>query len=376
MKSKTKVSLYAALFLVLSPVYAGEAADAERLLGTWMDWTERRQQIGTNYYAYSREESDKIWARLREEESKIFPAMAREYAALGDGLVTPFAKLVLTDSNRVRLASVFLARTIASLDSEQQRTAASAIFNLIPEPEKGDLISTFFFTSKIDPDVFHDENIQQWLAWAIEKNLKPGPLYFILSEENAQRVMDFARTDMRLYSKETEIRSHLYSAAFLASRGDRAGVRFLLTLLKHRSETLQTDKFYLFPILALAGNRRLTEEMITVLKTDKRKRLSGYDCVPQEWSFAHEAAAACSDVIAGFPAVPTWENFTDEKKQTVLKWLEQNPDWKLKRPDYAKIYAEHRLALVLSRHVQELQRLRELALTEARQTENQAGNCD
>ena len=134
MKSKTKVSLYAALFLVLSPVYAGEAADAERLLGTWMDWTERRQQIGTNYYAYSREESDKIWARLREEESKIFPAMAREYAALGDGLVTPFAKLVLTDSNRVRLSSVFLARTIASLDSEQQRTAASAIFNLIPEP--------------------------------------------------------------------------------------------------------------------------------------------------------------------------------------------------------------------------------------------------
>ena len=84
MKSKTKVSLYAALFLVLSPVYAGEAADAERLLGTWMDWTERRQQIGTNYYAYSREESDKIWARLREEESKIFTAIEREYAALGD----------------------------------------------------------------------------------------------------------------------------------------------------------------------------------------------------------------------------------------------------------------------------------------------------
>ena len=376
MKQARLLACMLILFLALSPAYAGETGDTERLLGAWTNWHARLKDVMKGSSPYTQQERDEIWRQLLQDEKVIFSDMAKEFSALGNGVMTHFTQRVLKDAAMLRKARLFLAETIAGLPPEQQRIAAGLIFKTIPEPEKGQLLSEFLFARNMDEGVFHDENIQKWLAWAIGKNLKPGPLYFILSEENAQRVMDFARTDMRLYSKETEIRSHLYSAAFLASRGDRAGVRFLLTLLKHRSETLQTDKFYLFPILALAGNRRLTEEMITVLKTDTRKEWSGYDCVPQEWSFAHEAAAACSVVIAGFPPVSTWENFTDEKKQTVLKWLEQNPDWKLKRPDYAKIYAEHRLALVLSRHVQELQRLRELALTEARQTENQAGNCD
>ena len=363
------------LFLALSPAYAGETGDAEQLLGAWTNWHARLKDVMKGSSPYTQQERDEIWRQLLQDEKVIFSDMAKEFSALGNGVMTHFTQRVLKDAAMLRKARFFLAETIAGLPPEQQRVAAGLIFKTIPEPEKGQLLSEFLFARNMDEGVFHDENIQQWLAWAIEKNLKPGPLYFILSEENAQRVMDFARTDMRLYSKETEIRSHLYSAAFLASRGDRAGVRFLLTLLKHRSETLQTDKFYLFPILALAGNRRLTEEMITVLKTDKRKRLSGYDCVPQEWSFAHEAAAACSDVIAGFPAVPTWENFTDEKKQTVLKWLEQNPDWKLKRPDYANLFSSNRrLSLLLITHGEELQRLRNLALTEVMKTEIQGEN--
>ena len=106
------------------------------------------------------------------------------------------------------------------------------------------------------------------------------------------------------YSRKSANYNALVSAAFLARQGDRQALKMLRTILEHRSMEDIYEILPVFPCIALTENKALIDELLTIIRTDKRRLWIGRDSIPQEISFLHTASAACSLVIK--PKKSSW----------------------------------------------------------------------
>jgi len=123
---------------------------------------------------------------------------------------------------------------------------------------------------------------------------------------------------------------------FLASRGDGDAIKLLASLLNRLDINSLLDTRYVIPAAMMSGDEGLIKKILGIVTTDKRTLFMGIDCIPEEISFAHEAAKACALVIEGFPAVVCYE-YDDETKEKVCQWIEANPTYTIK-PDIPRIF--------------------------------------
>lgn len=238
------------------------------------------------------------------------------------------------------------------------------IFEHSPPSCRGDIVTLFLYDSDIGFTSFHSPPIQKWLMRVIRQGVPATAFYFILTEKNAAEVERGAWMDVLRFSKPNgncpANRQALVSLAFLASRNSKKAVRMFETLLKKRDIQTPTDDSLLFPAIALSGNRTLLEKLPDIIRTDERQRFNGLDAIPQSFSFAHEAAAACSMAIEGFPLIDHWESFTEEKRHMAIDWLSRHPDYTIK-PDIRRIFTDSSLSVMIPDQAEALRAIGELS---------------
>ena len=122
--------------------------------------------------------------------------------------------------------------------------------------------------------------------------------------------------------------------------------------------------FWVVPIVGgIIGGliyRTLLEKLPDIIRTDERQRFNGLDAIPQSFSFAHEAAAACSMAIEGFPLIDHWESFTEEKRHMAIDWLSRHPDDTIK-PDIRRFFTDSSLSVMIPDQAEALRAIGELS---------------
>lgn len=260
------------------------------------------------------------------------PVVSQEFAKLADGEVTPLAGDLLKDPEAMEFCWSVLYTLFPTFSTDGQARALNAIFTTSPDLQRGRVILSFVLDLPVE--AFSEKEIQKWLVVEINGGMPAGAFYFVLTDESAEAVSKAARDSMKRFSRRRENNDNnlfsLVSAAFLASRGDKAALKLLNTLLDKRDIDSLLDTAYVIPAAAMTGNEELIQKIRNIITTDKRTRWNGEDCMPRETSFAHIAACACSLILDGFPSVGYWGAYDDETQKKVQDWQKNNPTHKAK----------------------------------------------
>jgi len=287
----------------------------------------------------------KIWDRQAELQARVEPILKRVFSTLADGELSPLARDLL--ENLETLDYYFCLSVLRTLldtyPVDIQTKVLEKVFGTVPDSLQGRIILSFL--SGLPREAFSGKEIQQWLVGAINGGMPGGAFYFVLTDESAKAVSKTAAADMRQFSKANNWGYNLFpliSIIFLASQGDDEALKILDSSL----EQVDFDSIDTILAAAMSGNEKLIKKILNIVTTDKRTRFHGYDCVPQESSFAHEAARACALAIEGFPAV-VYYKYDDETKEKVHKWIKDNPIYTVKQLDSRRVFLkETRLRVI------------------------------
>ena len=261
-----------------------------------------------------------------------------EVAKLADSEVSPLVRELLTDSDALGFCLSAIHKLFRDSTEDAQITMLHKLFNATPDSLRGFIRS---FVTTLPKKAFATAEIQKWLVDKINNGLPAGAYYFILTDESADAVSGRAIADMKRFSKARGNAFHMLSIAFLASRGNDDAVARLDSLIDKRDLENNFDTSYVFPAVAMSGNRKLIQKICGIITTDTRTRWHGEDAIPNETSFSHLAASACALVIEGFPSVTYWGPKYDEKKRKeVQDWLAKNPAYKIKPIDPETFFRE------------------------------------
>ena len=289
----------------------------------------------------SEKDLENIWDRQKKIKTRVEPVLHREFAKLADGELTPLVRDLLKDSGDIWVwifCTTALRAQMPTYPADIQTKVLEKVFGAVPDLQRGLVIRGF--STDLPKEVFAGKEIQQWLVDTINNGTPGGGFCFILTEESLQAVSKAITADMKQFSKEREHSKSnllsLMSAVFLASRGEDDAVKLLDSLLNRLDINCLLDTYYVIPAAAMSGNEKLIKKILNIVVTDKRVRINGEDCIPQETSFAHEAAKACALVIEGFPAVVRYK-YDNETKEKVRQWIEKNPTYTIK-PDAPRMF--------------------------------------
>lgn len=267
------------------------------------------------------------WAQLGAIREHARPIVMQEFAKLVDGDVTLLAFDLLNSAETLEFSLGVLRQQFQTYSADTQAVVLGKIFNSTPDSLRGVLIRSFMLD--LPQEAFSEKEIQKWFVASINGGMPAGAFYFILTDESADTVSKTAEASMRRFTKRREDNDgnlfSLVSAAFLASRGDKAALKLLNTLLDKRDIDSLLDTAYVIPAAAMTGNEELIQKVRDIITTDKRTRWNGEDCMPRETSFAHIAACSCSLILDGFPSVGYWGAYDDETQKKVQDWQKNNP---------------------------------------------------
>jgi len=270
---------------------------------------------------------------LEKIKERVLPILNREFAKLAEGEVTPLVRELLNspeamNSFSISCRSVLLSQ-IRNSSVKTQTIAINAAFHATPDSLRGRMILSFMLT--LPKEVFSGNEIQEWLVTKINSGLPAGKLYFILTDENAEAVTETAKVDMQRFSKENGFL--LASVIFLASRKNEEALTLLDAWLDERDINSKSDRDCVIPAAAMSGNEKLIQKIRDIITTDKRLIRFKPFSVPEQFSFAENAARTCSLIIEGFPDIK-W-SYDDETKMKVHDWLKDNPTHTIK-PNFVR----------------------------------------
>ena len=335
------MKVIALLFMLLIPIlsmadHEGLFRDLKELYFLNHTYYEREVPKGSDGKEGPRERAETLRAQVR-------PAVKAAFRDIGSGTLTPSAREILQRWTAIDYGAGIIADILNTLSPEEQRAACKALFAEASPTVGMLLLMECYFQENIPFSIYEESCVQRCLTTLILDGFPAGRFYFLLTDENAKCVADTARSDMANFSRDRYSRKSanynaLVSAAFLARQGDRQALKMLRTILEHRSMEDIYEILPVFPCIALTENKALIDELLTIIRTDKRRLWIGRDSIPQEISFLHTASAACSLVIKGFPAIRDGWFFKDEQKQAVEEWVRTNPEWTLKKPDYRRMF--------------------------------------
>ena len=306
-----------------------------------------------NEYIKAHNERRAQMAILRE---RIDPIVNRELDKLVEGEATPLMRDLLNDSETADFCLHYLiTRQLLTCSAETRTFVINTVFPIVPNSSRKKLVvfplcltKRLFpnFPEKMDSfftkETFSGKEVQEWLVEKINSGVPAGPTYFILTDENAEVVMEAAKAGMKRFSKTNDSRAYsddnlfsLISASFLASRGDEDAIKLLELLLEQRDIEFLLDTCYVIQAAAMSGNKSLIQKIRDIITTDTRFRDSGHKSEP--FTFAQTAAHACSVMMEGFPSVGYWDDYGEDKQKKVHDWLKNNPTHTIK-PDSALVF--------------------------------------
>jgi len=273
-------------------------------------------------------------------QARVKPIVQQEFAKLADGEVTPLIQDLLKDPTTMFFCRPILYVQMKAFPADTAVAVFQKVFDATPDSQRGGIIQSFLLD--LPKEAFGGKEIQQWFVDKINGKMPIGLYYFVLTDESARAVSKTAIASMRRFPKmngrEKDRLFSLMSAVFLASRGDESALKLLDSLLDQRDINSDTG---IILAAAMSGNEKLIKKILGVVTTDKRTRFMGEDCLPPEFSFAHEAAVACAMTIEGFPHVEFYDIYDDEAKEKVRQWIESNPKYMIKPTDYRMFLKEH-----------------------------------
>jgi len=284
------------------------------------------------YYRMQREEPSEPtflkdhWAHLDKIKARFEPVVRQEFSKIVDSDVSSLIRDLLKDSEAIDFCAIALCGLLRTYSIDKQTNVLQKVFNATPDSQWATINLTLLWS--LPKEAFFVKEIQQWLVNRINGGMPAGAYYFILTEESADAVAKAAVASMYRFSKTVENSNEsrdnrlfsLMSTIFLASRGDDNAIKLLDSLLDQRDINNSFDRSYVIPAATMTGNERLIRKVGNIITTDKRTIFSGE---PTDYSFAHEAAFACSLTIEGFPPVRP-RTYTEETKKKVHDWLKNN----------------------------------------------------
>lgn len=273
-------------------------------------------------------------------ENRVRPIVNEEFAKLADGDITPLVRELLHEPETEGFCNAELYKLLKTASPDMQTNILQKVFAVAPDSFRGRILRSLVFP-EFPKEIVAGDDIQKWLVAKINAGLPAGPFYFFLTNESSEAVTKAATANMRRFVKEDghsgRNQFSLLSASFLASRGDKAALKLLNTLVDERDIDSILDIAYVLQAAAMSGNEKLIYKIRDIITTDTRTHWNGEDALPQETSFAHVAASVCALTIEGFPEVRYWGDYNNETKTRVHDWLKANPAHTIK-PDAARMF--------------------------------------
>ncbi len=156
--------------------------------------------------------------------------------------------------------------------------------------------------TKYFPEEHYSEGMLDFLSVMIMGGGSSWTLYFHcppkLKLKLRPRLAQYS-SDLKPKGSHQLAKVSLYATVLLAYDGDEEAVDKLCQYLGHLRECdIRND---CMAACALSRQRKVVDALIHIMKTDKRVKFFGHDCVPSSLSFRGEAAIALSLVDPTFP---------------------------------------------------------------------------